>query len=176
MTFLIPNSRHFSTDGSDSVPAIANGPYINPPIQSRRLRYAGQEHWSVVQAEAASRPTITAPFEIHLDPQIALTAEASAIIDRADSMTVLFDTWTSGSLSLIVDGDVVEASAPRAALAGLARPWPVLRVGPIKLPAGRHSVATRLTAPAESPWQFGTLLVDEAGAPVVRCTDAGDAL
>jgi len=157
------------------VTAIASGPYINPPIQRWSLRYAGQERWSVVQADAASRLTITAPLDVHLDPHSAPAAEARAIIALAESMSVSFDTWTSGSLSLLVDGNMVETSAPQPTLAGLARQWQVVRFGPVTLPAGRHSITARLTAPVESSWVFGVLLVDEMGAPVVRCAHVVEA-
>ena len=155
--------------GEEHVTTTASGPYINPPIQRWSLRYAGQDSWSVLQADAASRLTITEPYEVRLDPHRASAAEASAIVELAESMPIWFDTWTHGALSLEIDGKALETSEPRPTLAGLAGPWQIVRFGPVTLSAGKHAIKARLTAPDESPWVFGALLVDDAGAPVVRC-------
>ena len=155
--------------GDEDVTTTTRGPYINPPIQRWSLRYAGQDSWRVFQADTASRLTITEPYEVHLDPHRAPAAEASALIELAESVSVWFDTWTSGSLALEIDGKVLETTEPQPALAGQARPWQVLRCGPVTLAAGKHALRARLTAPDESRWVFGVLLVDDAGAPLVRC-------
>jgi hypothetical protein len=91
------------------------------------------------------------------------------MIELAEAMSISFDTWTNGSLSLSIDGIVLETSEPQPTLMGTARPWEIVRYGPVTLAAGKHTITTRLTAPEESPWLFGVLLVDDTGAPVVRC-------
>jgi Glycosyl hydrolases family 31/Domain of unknown function (DUF5110) len=158
----------FATDG-ETVTTRFSGPYINPPIQRWHVRYAGHERWGVFQADTASRLTITEPYEARLDPQRALGAEARATIELADAMSLWFDTWTTGGLELEIDGKVLATGEPRPASAGLARPWQVIRFGPVTLAAGTHVVDVQLTAPAEPPWVFGVLLVNDAGAPIVRC-------
>jgi alpha-glucosidase (family GH31 glycosyl hydrolase) len=155
--------------GDDAVTTTARGPYINPPVQRWSVRYAGQDTWKMFQANAASRPMITEPYELHLDRRAATAAEASAVIELAEAMSISFDTWTNGSLSLGIDGIVLETSESQPTLMGTARPWEIVRYGPVTLAAGKHTVTTRLTAPEESPWLFGVLLVDDTGAPVVRC-------
>jgi alpha-glucosidase len=173
--------QHWSVEvrfaaGEEHVTTTASGPYINPPIQRWRLRYAGQETWSVAQAEAARRLTITEPFEVSLDAQVATEVEARAVVDVAESMSAWLDTWTNGKLSLEFDGKAVETSEPRREVAGLARAWPIWRYGPIRLEAGQHTISAQLTAPeAPASWGFGAVLVDESGAPVVRCAHVVEA-
>ncbi len=132
----------------------------------------------MLQADTATRQTIEEPYEAQLDPRAALTAEARATLEFADLTSLWLDTWTNGSLSIAVDGKTVETSQLQPTLAGQARPWDVVRFGPVMLPAGQHVVEVQLTAPyvgdplTESgavPWNFGVLLVDDAGIPVVRC-------
>ncbi len=53
--------------GDKNVTTISPGPYINPPIQRWNLRYAGQVHWNVLQADVAARTNIADPFEVQLD-------------------------------------------------------------------------------------------------------------
>jgi hypothetical protein len=160
--------------GAQSVSAVHRGPCINPPIQRWIVRYAGHESWRVVQADVATRLTISEPYEVPLDPRAAPSAEANATITVSEPMTICCDTWTNGSLSLEVDGHVLAADEPRATLAGVGRPWPVMRFGPLTLPAGQHTVTARLTAPEGSEWMFGVLLVDDAGAPLIRCAQVTD--
>jgi hypothetical protein len=155
--------------GKEEATTTYSGPYINPPIQRWRVRYAGREHWKMFLADAATRQTITGPYEVQLDPQVAPAAQARATIALADATSLWLDTWTNGSLALAVDGNVIATSEPRPTLAGLGRPWEVVRFGPITLAAGQHAIEVRLAAPEGGPWVFGVLLVDEAGAPVVRC-------
>lgn len=160
--------------GDEAVTMTSRGPYINPPIQRWLLRYSGQDARSVFQSDAASRLTITEPYEVHLDPHRASIAEACAYIELTEAMPIRFDTWTNGSLSLEIDGNVLETSEPQLTLANLARPWPIARLGPVTLLAGKHTINVRLTAPDQSSWVFGVLLVDDAGAPVVRCIQVAD--
>ena len=159
---------HFAA-GNDHVTTTSVGPYINPPIQRWNLRYAGQDRWSVLQADGAARLTITEPFEVQLDPNLASEAEASASIEFPASTTLWLDTWTNGSLSLGIDGKVLDTSEPHPAIAGLAHPWQVSRFGPVTLAAGKHTVRVWLTAPDGPQWVFGVLLVDDTGAPLHRC-------
>ena len=160
--------------GDERVTTTIKGPVVNPPIQRWRLRYAGQARWSVVQADAAARLTITEPYEVQLDPHQSSAAEASATIELAEATSIWFDTWTTGGLSLGIDEKVLEGGEPRPALAGLTRQWEVLRFGPVMLSAGKHTITARLSAPEAAPWVFGVLLVDDAGAPLVRCTQIVD--
>jgi hypothetical protein len=160
--------------GDARVTTTVSGPAINPPIQRWRLRYAGQASWSVVQADAAARLTITEPYEVQLDPHQASTAEARVTIELAEATSIWFDTWTTGGLSLGIDEKVLEGGEPRPALAGLTRQWGVLRFGPVILSAGKHIITARLSAPEAAPWVFGVLLADDAGAPLVRCTQVVD--
>ena len=156
--------------GDKNVTTVSPGPYINPPIQRWNLRYAGQVHWNVQHADLAARPNIVDPFEVQLDPRLALEAEGVARIQLAQSMSVWFDSWTSGTLALKIDGKWLRAGQPQPTLVGLAHPWPVVRFGPVTLSAGTHSIHVRLAAPDGPQWVFGVLLVDDDGAPLYRCT------
>jgi alpha-glucosidase len=160
--------------GAQSVSAVHRGPCINPPIQRWIVRYAGHESWLAVQADVAARLTISEPFAIPLEPRAAPSAEASATITVSEPMTICCDSWTNGGLSLEIDGHLLETGEPRATLAGVARPWPVMRFGPLTLSAGQHTITARLTAPEGPEWLFGVLLVDDAGAPLVRCAQVAD--
>ena len=160
--------------GDEEVTSLVRGPCINPPIQRWRVRYTGLATDDIVQADTASRLTITEPYEAHLDYQIASTAEASATIELAEPMTIRFDTWTNGFLSLNVDGHDIATDEQQPTLAGLARPWPVARSGPVVLIAGKHTITVRLAAPEGGAWVFGVLMVDDSGEPVVRCAQVID--
>jgi hypothetical protein len=97
-------------------------------------------------------------------------------VDVAESTWVWVDAWTNGNLSLEIDGKAVETSEPRQEVAGLARALPVWRFGPVTLAAGQHTITAQLTA-TEAPgsWGFGAALVDESGAPLVRCVHVVEA-
>jgi hypothetical protein len=157
------------TIGGESVTTISPGPYINPPIQQWSLRYTGQTHWNVQRADVAARPNIADPYEVQLDPRLASEAEATASIELARSMSVWFDSWTNGTLSLEIDGKWLKAGQPQPTLGGLAHPWQVLRFGPMSLSAGKHTIHVRLAAPGGSQWVFGVLLLDDDGSPIYQC-------
>jgi hypothetical protein len=156
--------------GNECVTTISHGPYINPPIQRWSLRYAGQAHWAVHQADVATRANIAEPYEVQLDPSVSSGAEATSSIDLAQPISVYFDCWTNGALSLGIDGKWLQAGQPRPTLDGLARPWQVVRFGPVALSAGKHIVHVELAAPDGPQWVFGVLLLGDDGAPVFRCT------
>ena len=150
--------------------AVYPGAYINPPVQLWNLRYAGQVEWTVVQADASTRPSIDEPFEVPLDPALAREADAFVTLELAESLLVWFDSWTSGMLSLDVDETTLESARPQPTLAGLTHPWQVMRYGPVQLTAGTHTLRVRLTAPEAPEWVFGVLLVDDSGRPLWRCS------
>ncbi len=165
--------QHWDVDvrfwvGEQDVRTTSSGPYISPAVQQWAVHYAQREGWSVFKAGATTHPTITEPFDVHLD-LAGGPAEARVTIELAEATTVCFDTWTNGRLSLAIDGKPLDIGEPRLQVAGLARPWPVTRFGPVTLAAGKHDVVAHLAAPAEPPWVFGVLLVDQFGAPLVRC-------
>ena len=155
--------------GEEEVTTTVAGTYINPPIQRWLVRYTGQDRWKVFQADAATRLSVTEPFEAQLDPHAAPSAEATSTIELASAMSIWLDTWTNGSLTLEIDGNVLETSERRPTVAGQSGPWPVQRFGPVALLAGQHTVQARLTASEGPTWVFGVLLVDDAEKPVVRC-------
>ncbi len=155
-----------------NVTTTHRGPVISPPIQRWSLRYAGHDRWNEVQADAATRLTITEPYEVQLDPHLASAVEARTIIELTAASTISFDTWTSGDLSLSLDGRTLDTPELQPTLDGLARQWPVSRFGPMTLSPGKHVITARLAAPERGPWVFGVLLVDAAGEPLVRCAHA----
>ena len=163
------------TIGGEQLTDIFRGPYINPPIQRWHLRYRGEENWSLLESDSAARFTITEPYEAQLDPTLAPSAEAETIVEFAGSMPVWFDTWTNGTLLLEIDGKLLQSGVSQPDLAGLTHPRPALRFGPVTVAAGTHVIKVRLnapTAPDESLWVFGVLLVDDTGAPIYRCAYA----
>ncbi len=167
-------------------PAAAGAGWTGPPLAGsafwssvalcRYAHYPGTARstgWVPVgfrPADLAARPNIVDPFEVQLDPRLALEAEGIARIQLAQSMSVWFDSWTSGTLALKIDGKWLRAGQPQPTLIGLAHPWPVVRFGPVTLSAGTHSIHVRLAAPDGPQWVFGVLLVDDDGAPLYRCT------
>ena len=172
-------ARFLADDGTEVAAMSASGSYANPPIQRWRVQYAGEDATSVLQADVATRLTITDPYEARLEPGRASLAEASASLRLAEATTLWLDAWTNGGLSLELDGEPLGAGVPQPTLLGQTRQWPVTRYGPLTLPAGKHVVTLRLTAPAAAApsWVFGALLVDATGAPVVRCaTERGDSM
>jgi alpha-glucosidase len=163
--FLSAGSR-----AADPTPmAIYRGPTINPPIQRWNVRYASQEEAITLQADAAKRLTITDPFEAILDTTRAATAEASVSLELDNAATVRIETWTSGMLTLALDGREIPAGDAHPTLGGRTILWPVTRSAPITLEPGAHTVTLRLSAPEGRPWVFGALLLDESGLPFIAC-------
>lgn len=160
--------------GERRLTSTYRGPCVNPPIQRWSVRYHDQASWQVYEPESSSRLNVTEPFSLHLSAQATATAQARACLDLPVATTLLIDTWTTGSLTLSVDGVRPEASRRQTTLAGLARPWPIERLGPIPLAAGRHEIEVQLVGPEIGSWIFGALLMDETGKPLARCAYAPD--
>ena len=156
--------------GDEIVTTVSHGPCINPPIQQWSLRYAGQTHWTLQQADVATRANIADPYEVQLDPRVAGEAEATARIELDQPMSVWFDSWTNGTLSLGIDGKWLQSGQLQPTLDGLAHPWQPVRFGMVALSAGKHVVHVRLAAPDGPQWVFGVLLLGEDGAPIYRCS------
>ncbi len=155
--------------GGERVTENYSAPYLHPPIQRWDVRYAGRAGWIKVRADLASSPNVADPFSAVLHADVASRAEAAADIVLTEPTTIAFDTWTSGTLSLEVDGQTLGGGEPRATLAGLARHWPVKRKGPLTLGAGIHRIKVQLAAPESGQWVFGVLLVGMDGLPLLQC-------
>lgn len=165
--------QHWSVEarliaGEHHINDVVNGPYLFPAIQRWRTRYAAQDEWDVSQPE--KRANLADPYTAELDPKRATSAEATTTIELSERTILYLDTWTSGALSLVVDGVKQEDGEPRQTLAGLTRHWPVERYGSIDLEAGTHQVSLALTAPESGQWLFGVLLVDAHGVPLMSVT------
>ncbi|MGZ6319606.1 MAG: TIM-barrel domain-containing protein [Ktedonobacterales bacterium] len=160
--------------GTDIMTTTFSGPYLNPLIQRWSLRYADEQHWHVLQADIATRTSITEPYEGNLDAHTVSAAEAVASFDLVETTLVWFDTWTNGDLSLEVDDTLLVDGEPQPALAGFTRPCKTVRFGPVALAAGRHGLRMQLTAPEGPRWRFGVLLVDATGSPLICCTQPED--